>query len=385
MTKEIKVGSSVFLIAFALGLNVTGVTPILGELNDKYQNIDTSIIQLLQTLPNLLIMAGSLMVGWLSLRFSKKKIALAGLALVGICGIAPYIWDNFYFLFLSRLLIGFGFGIIGPLNTAIVAEVFEEAERARYLGMHVVGMSSGAIVGNMFGGILAGIGYRYFFLAYLVAFISLAGVQVMLLDIPVSKELKKRNVKLNSVVYVLSFATLAYMLFISVFGTNIGIYIRQNITKNTTVVGNVMTVNAIVALAMGLSFSKISKKFGVMTLPTVLFAGSLGFLAILILPGYPGIYIGSILCGICQSGFPGSQALLISLSVEKEGVAKASGFASVFSGIGGLSSPIIVGTAASNILGQNTAQNQFTFALLGLAAVGAAMMLAIRFRSRHTV
>ena len=151
-----KVAVSIFFTAFAFGLNIVGISPVLGVINEKYQQYGTSVIQLLQTIQYLLIMVGSLMIGWLTTKISKKKIVLSGLLIIGICGIMPFFSENFWILVLSRILIGFGFGITGPMNTAIAAELIPEEERAGYMGLHVVGMGIGTMVGSMLGGMLAG-------------------------------------------------------------------------------------------------------------------------------------------------------------------------------------------------------------------------------------
>ena len=49
--KNIKIALSVFLTAFAFGLNITGISPVLGVLNTKYHAYGTSMVQMLQTLP----------------------------------------------------------------------------------------------------------------------------------------------------------------------------------------------------------------------------------------------------------------------------------------------------------------------------------------------
>ena len=85
--------------------------------------------------------------------------------------------ESFAVLLLARIVIGFGFGIMGPMNTAIISEFFPPEERAGYMGLHVVGMGIGTMVGNLLGGMLAGIGYRYFYLVYLIAFAAMIGVK----------------------------------------------------------------------------------------------------------------------------------------------------------------------------------------------------------------
>ena len=61
-----RVAISVLIVAFAFGLNITGILPVLGILNEKYQQYGTSAVQLLQTIVYVLLIVGSLMVGWLT-------------------------------------------------------------------------------------------------------------------------------------------------------------------------------------------------------------------------------------------------------------------------------------------------------------------------------
>ena len=152
MKTKNRIAVSVFITAFAFGLNITGVLPILGILNEKYQQYGTGMVQQLQTMPYLMLIVGSLLVGWLTTRISKKKIVITGLIVIGICGMLPFFLENFLILVMTRLLIGFGFGIVGPMNTAIITEFFPPEERASYMGLHVVGMGIGTMIGNLIGG-----------------------------------------------------------------------------------------------------------------------------------------------------------------------------------------------------------------------------------------
>lgn len=375
MSKEKKTAVSIFLIAFAFGLNITGISPILGALNEKYHQYGTSTIQLLQTMPYLLLMVGSLLVGWWTTKASKKKIVLLGLLIIGTCGILPFFSDSFYLLFASRLLIGFGFGIVSPMNTAIIAEMFEEKDRAGYMGLHVVGMGVGTMVGNLLGGMLSGFGYRFFYLVYMIAFVAWFLVQFLLAE---TKPVKTENagaMKLNAAVYAISFASFAHTLFINAYSTNIGIYISQNITKDTTVAGLATTVNAIFALLIGATFAKVSGLLKQYTVACSIFAAAIGYGALLLVPGMPGVYIASALCGVSLSCFMAGCSMLISISVEPQAVAKASGVFSVIGGIGGLIAPIFMGNAASAVLGENTAPNQFTIAFIGMLVLGITVFL----------
>ncbi len=370
MLKNKKVAVSIFLIAFAFGLNIVGISPVLAVINTKYQSYGTSAVQLLQTIPYLLLMVGSLMIGWLTTKITKKKIALIGLAIIGVCGVLPFFSESFAVLVISRVLIGFGFGITSPMNTAIAAEMIPEEDRAAYMGLHVVGMGIGTMVGSMLGGVLAGMSYRNYYLIYLVPFIAMVGVQLLLAETPAVKAEKATGMKMNSTVYIISFASFAHTLFINAYSTNIGIYIADHISDNASLAGMVTAVNAAFALLTGMFFSKISAKLKSFTLPFSILIAAVGYGLVLTVKGMAGVLIVSALCGVSLSCFMAIGSYLISISVEPEAVAKASGVFAVIGGIGGLIAPIFMGNAAKLVLGENTASNQFIIAFFGMLIFG---------------
>lgn len=374
---RIRIAVCVFISAFALGLNITGVLPVLGVLNEKYSRYGTGMVQLLQTVQYLLLMAGSLMLGRLTVKMTKKKITMLGLFIVGCCGVIPFFIESFEVLFCARLVIGFGFGIMSPMNTAIISEFFPPEERASYMGLHVVGMGVGSMVENLAGGLLAGIGYRYFYLVYVVAFIAMIGIRALLTETPPVAAEKASDLKLNKMVFVISAASFAHTLFINAYNTNIGIYILQNITDAPWAAGVVTAVNAAFALLMGLFFAKASGILKNYTLAFSVFSAAAGYGVILFVPGMPGVYLASALCGVSLSCFMAIGSYLISISVEKEAVAKASGVFSIIGGMGGLTAPVFLGKAAE-ILGENSAKNQFFVAFIGMCIFGMITLAATK-------
>ncbi len=377
-TKNIKIAVSIFLTAFAFGLNITGITPVLGILNEKYHAYGTSMVQLLQTLPYFLIMVGSLTIGYLTTKISKKKIIILGLFIIGICGILPYFTDSFTILFISRLLIGFGFGITGPMNTAIVADFIEPENRAGFMGLHVVGMGVGAMMGNLLGGAFSGLGYKYFYLVYLAAFIAIVGVMSVLEEKKPTQGEKVSDMKMTRMVWVLSIASFVHTLFITTYNTNIGIYLAEQFSSGATLTGIVTAINSAFALVCGMMFSKISGFLKKYTLPFSILAAAMGYAILLFVPGMVGVYIASALCGISLSCFMAIANYLLTISVEKEAVAKASGLFAIVGGIGGLIAPLFMGGAARIFLGVNTAQNQFMIAFVGMLLFGIITLIAVR-------
>lgn len=365
MKKKRMLCISVLMTAFAFGLNITGVSPILGILSEKYSMYDTSMVQLLQTLPYVFIIIGSLLIGWLTTKISKKKIDIMGLIVIGVCGVIPFFTDSFAALFLTRLLIGFGFGVVGPMNTAIISDTLPPQERAPFMGLHVVGMGVGTMIGNLIGGVLISLGERFFFLIYAVAFIAAAGVQLVLVETPPIQGEKASDLKLSKMVFIISIASFLHTMFINAYSTNVGIYILKNITDNTSITGIVTAVNAAFALVTGLLFGTLSRRFKEYTLSFSLVTAAVGYLAILFIPGMSGVFITSALCGVSLSSFMAQASYMISVSVEQNAVAKASGVFSIIGAIGGFAGPIVLGKLASTLLGENIARNQFIVAFVG--------------------
>ena len=370
-----KIAGSLFLTAFVVGLNITGVAPVLGMIKEQYGNYGMQGIQFLQTLPYVLLTAGSLMAGWLTARFSKKKVAVAGMFLIGIFGVLPCFSLRYESLISSRFLIGFGFGILSPMNTAFITEFFRPEERAGYLGLHVVGMGAGSIAGNFLGGVLAGRGYRYFYLVYAVAFAAMAGVWLLLPETKPEKSITSQSGKLTPAVYELSALSLLHTMFITSYSTNLAIYI-SNFTDNAAMLtGTATTVNAALALLVGIFFGRLSGLLKRYTLTFSIFAAAVGLLVLRWFPALPGIYLGSACCGASLSCFMAQCSYLITMSVEKEAVAKASGVFAVIGAVGGFISPLAIGNIAGLLPGGNIAENQFLLSGLGLGALGVLVLI----------
>lgn len=66
---------------------------------------------------------------------------------------------------------------------------------------------------------------------------------------------------------------------------------------------------------------------------------------------------------------------LITMSVEKEAVAKASGVFAVIGAVGGFMSPLAIGKIAGLLPGGNIAENQFLLSGLGMGALGVLVLI----------
>ena len=374
---ELRIGGSVFLVAFSIGLHLVGVAPILGVLNEVYADKGTAMIQMLQTIPYLTLILGSLLVGWFTHHISVKRLELISLLLIGALGLIPLIFVNFWVLFATRLLIGLGFGVISPLNNTIITVTLPPEKRAGFMGLHVVAMGIGAMSASLIGGFLASIHYRYFFLIYLMAFAAWFFVQFTMKDVTPQSGASKGSRGYGRQIWLLSACSFFHTILINAFSTNLGIYVLQNLKMGTGTAGAINTVNSVLALLVGIFFAKISGFFGKYTIVFAIGAAALGFGCTLAIPGIAGIVLTSASCGISLSCFQAGCMQRISMAVPPDEVAGAGGVFSVAGSIGGLIGPIVLGYASA-LLGGNTPVHQFMAAFAGFAALFAVTLVLVR-------
>ena len=372
----------VLLSAFAYGLQIVGIMPVMGLLTEQYTDYSADAIRFLQTVPYFLTIVGALLVGKMSNRYGEKKLLTAGLMSIGITGVLPFFTSVYPIVLLSRMLSGFGFGIASPVITSVIARFIEPARRATYTGMIVVGMGLGAMIENIMGGILAGISARTFFLVYLIAVAAAIGDWLVLPKTePVAAALTEKKSAKDSwnygmMIWMLCMASFMHTLFINAYNTNISIYILENITRSTSVTGTVTALNSAFALLTGLMFGKILNTLGKLTLPISILSAAAGYAVILFVPGLAGAYMGSALCGISLSSFMACCSFLISVTVSQEKVAGAGGVFSIFGSAGGFIAPFVLAFIAG-ILGGNTAKNQFLAGMIGMVVLAVIMYFVV--------
>ncbi|MBQ4178102.1 MAG: MFS transporter [Lachnospiraceae bacterium] len=375
--EELRIGVSVFMVAFSYGLHLVGIAPILGVLNEVYADKGTGMIQMLQTIPYLTLILSSLLVGWFTHHISVKRLELISLLMVGTLGIIPFFVLNFWVLFATRMLIGFGFGLISPMNNTVITVTLPPERRAGFMGLHVVAMGVGAMSGSLIGGVLASIHYRYFFLIYLMAFVTWFFVQFTMRDVRPHSSASSRSFGYGREIWMLTACSFFHTILINAFSINLGIYVLQTLKMGTGVTGAVNTVNSVLALLVGVFFAKLSRFFGKYTIVFAIGAAAFGFGCPLVLPGIIGIAVTSACCGISLSCFQAGAMQRISMAVPPDEVAGASGVFSVAGSIGGLIGPIVLGYGAA-VLGGNTPIRQFLVAFAGFTVLFLMSLVLVR-------
>ncbi len=164
---------------YALYIMVAGagaVTPALAAFGDAFPDASPVTITLVQSLPSLTCILGTLLVGSIAGRKISFKLAgIIALLIYFVFGVFPAIWNNtIEGILIMRALVGFGMGMVAPLGASVFIRLVEDKEeRQRYLGRGGAFWQIGCIIMTLSGGFLCAIDWRLTFWAYALSLVSL--------------------------------------------------------------------------------------------------------------------------------------------------------------------------------------------------------------------
>ncbi|PLX61103.1 MFS transporter [Sedimenticola selenatireducens] len=142
------------LCSFFVGLDSLIMVPLLPAMADSL-DIGRNQAVLLVTAYALAYMLFAPLFGYLSDRLGRKRIIVAGIALLALGTGLTGSGSNFSQLLLFRALTGIGAAMIEPGLLALVGDRFSYAERGRAMGVVMGAMIASTLVGVPIGGFLA--------------------------------------------------------------------------------------------------------------------------------------------------------------------------------------------------------------------------------------
>ncbi len=159
------------LIVLAIGslsFGVGAAPPALADIAKAFPDQSPQTIQMIITLPSLLIMVSTLVCGVLSRILGKKTLVLIGMLLFAVGGITPAFYGGIVFILIMRAVFGAGVGFILPISQALIADYFEGRDRDVFMGYSSSNAAVFGIVFTLLGGFLCDIHWRYTFYAHLL-------------------------------------------------------------------------------------------------------------------------------------------------------------------------------------------------------------------------
>lgn len=288
------------------------VSPILGQLETVFKGASQLKIQMLESLPSLIIIPFILIAGRLSVTFDNRKLLLIGLGIFFVSSVLYLLPVGLDFMLFNSVLLGVGAGIVIPLSTGLVAQLFSGAYRTRQLGI-ISAISNLSLVGaTALAGYLAGIDWHLSFLVYCLSAISLYYTIRMKLPkreyTPDEEQLEQSNKLTSSSFTVLGFKTnlpltlMAFYFFITCIALtipfNLAILMSRYGTASVDEVGNLISVFFLAITLPGFFVNRFLKYSRVRNNIVALAAMTLGSVMFVISHEQWAAWIGVSLVGL---------------------------------------------------------------------------------------
>lgn len=184
---------TVLSVSLLTVLSGAAVSPALGQIKNAFPHTSDLMIQMILTLPPLLIIPFSLLTGRLATLFPKKNILYTGLVIYVAAGVGGGLANTIPVLLIMRGLLGVGTGLIAPLSLTLIADFYEGEARADMMGKSSAVATFGGIVMPLLSGWLAVYNWRYAFGAYLVALLVFLLIFRYLPEPPKSENQPKKH------------------------------------------------------------------------------------------------------------------------------------------------------------------------------------------------
>ena len=338
--------TSLLLIVLAVTSLVYGAgaaSPALADIAKAFPDRSRETIQMIATMPALLIMASTLLCGQLSRVLRKKPLVLTGLVLYGVGGIMPAFFGGLAFILAMRGVFGIGCGFLIPLSQGLVADYFQGHDREIFMGYRSSTASIFGMFFTMAGGYLCAIHWRDTFFAYLVV------VPVFLLILLKMPEPETRTItamedKAARLTRTMWFYVLVYFLYnitMMCFITNAAFVMADSCVGSAKTIGFVMTLMNLGGITAGILLGWLTRVLKNFTLVFALGCLALGFAMLNFVQTALMFAIASAIWGMGFGTFNPTIALKIIGSVEKSCATPALAIMACGMGIGQFISPVL--------------------------------------------
>lgn len=332
---------------------------VLGAIVKEFPDTSPTLIQMILTVPSLVTIPVSILVGILASYVTKKNLVLFSLVCEIIGGLLPLVaHKSVGALITSSAFIGVGQGFLISIATAILAENFDGNTRGWSMGLKQAASSAGIWALTILTGVLATGGWFNAYFVYLAVIPILILVVILLPKGKKDVKLVGKGVGLKGLKRVFTpsmIYTNILLFFLGTFNfafyTNIGMSMGSKNLGDTTAVGLAISWNSLVTVLIGLLFGIVLRLFKKFTLAACMIITGVAFFVLAGSSSLPVIVVGVVLYGIGAGiQMPGS-VYYITESVDSESSTLAIGISMVMVSLGITLSPVIVNAFAGKLDG----------------------------------
>ena len=256
---------AIMSISAIVSLPGLAISPILSNLDKIFPRASMLEVELLESLPSLMIIPAMLLAGRWSVGGGKIKLLVIGSAIFFLSGIGCILSRTLTELIITSSLVGIGAGIIIPLSTGIIVDYFSGKQRVKMLGISSAVNNLTLVIATFAVGYLADIEWHFAFIVYLLPAITLILIPTISHTPPKRQKLDDRDkgdTRLNRGVILglmLFYFTITYCSLIVTYNTSY-ITADNHLASNSS--DNIIALFFLAIMLPGFALNKIMTLLG---------------------------------------------------------------------------------------------------------------------------
>ena len=293
---------AIWSVSAIVSLPGLAISPILDDMQSIFPHASELEVQMLESLPSLMIIPFMLLAGRWAVRGNKMTLLVAGTAIFLLSGVWCTTSYTLVELIVASTLVGVGAGMIIPLSTGLVVDYFTGDKRVKQLGISSAVNNLTLVVATSAVGYLADVEWHLAFVVYLLPVVTLLLIPALSRTKPEPEPksgAQNRQTSLNVrmiVGLVLFYFAITYTSLIVTYNTS---YVATLAGMHSSEAGVVISLFFLAIMAPGFMLNRIIAIFGKAVNLWSLIAMCLGLLLMsLPHPTAVTLTIGAILTGL---------------------------------------------------------------------------------------
>ena len=293
---------AIWSVSAIVSLPGLAISPILDDMQSIFPHASELEVQMLESLPSLLIIPFMLLSGRWAVKGNKIRLLVAGTAIFLLSGVWCTTSYSLVELIAASTLVGVGAGMIIPLSTGLIVDYFTGYKRVNQLGISSAVNNLTLVIATTAVGYLADVEWHLAFVVYLLPVVTLLLIPALSRTKPAPEPksgAQNRQTTLNVKVIaglVLFYFAITYTSLIVTYNTS---YVASLAGMHSGESGIIISLFFLAIMAPGFMLNRIIAIFGRMVNLWSLVAMSVGLLLMsLTHPSATTLTIGAILTGL---------------------------------------------------------------------------------------
>lgn len=293
---------AIWSVSAIVSLPGLAISPILDDMQSIFPHASELEVQMLESLPSLLIIPFMLLSGRWAVKGNKIRLLVVGTAIFLLSGVWCTTSYSLVELIIASTLVGVGAGMIIPLSTGIIVDYFTGDKRVNQLGISSAVNNLTLVIATTAVGYLADVEWHLAFIVYLLPVVTLLLIPALSRTKPAPEPksgAQNRQTTLNVKIIaglVLFYFAITYTSLIVTYNTS---YVASLAGMHSGESGIIISLFFLAIMAPGFMLNRIIAIFGRMVNLWSLVAMSVGLLLMsLTHPSATTLTIGAILTGL---------------------------------------------------------------------------------------